>query len=192
MDHGSTMELQKIKKIITDRLIRAAGYVRCSFPPILRGAEAVSAVITQPDYLIVMFLGHEGTLRNILTDETDPLPGLITTGKERAACRINDAMYVTVRSCSVSNSFTFSLGTDSTILLEDHHQVFETDAGPICYTIPLAYIVSYGNNITPFNAYRYLDGLIQYSINLWTESTLPAMMQSDFFVSSPESQRTFN
>ncbi|HEX2964686.1 MAG TPA: hypothetical protein VHO84_02820 [Syntrophorhabdaceae bacterium] len=197
MDPGLNrpIESTKITKIVTERLIRAPEHVRSSFPLILRTDEVISTVISQPDHLIVAFFTRKGAARvkSDIAREIDPLPGLITTGKEKAACRIKEAIHVTVRSCAVSNSFTFSLGQDSAILLEDHHQVFETeDTGLVSYTIPLAYILSYGNSITPSNIYDYLDRLIQYSVNYWTETTLFGRIQSDTLKNSPEFRRILN
>ncbi len=129
-------------------------------------------LISDQDYLILAFLSAEEERRfqECYVNETDPLVGLITTGRKGAAFRVEKAKCVVVRSCTVTDSFALSLGPDSTILLEDHHQEIQTvDSGAVCYTVPLAYIVSYGDEINCMTIYKYLDSLVCYSTNLWAE-----------------------
>jgi hypothetical protein len=164
----------KIKSIIEKLLVQAPTDVKAAFPPVLRQGKVLSAVISQPEYLIVAFLTAEDEKRfkEYLSNEINPFIGLITTGSERAAFRVENTKYATARSCTITNSFGFSLGPDSTILLEDHRQIVETaDIGTVSYTIPLAYIISYGNDIDVATVYEYLEGLVIYSMNMWSEST---------------------
>jgi hypothetical protein len=166
-------ESQKIRSIIEKHLVRVSADIKAAFPPVLRQSRVLSAVVSQPEYLIVAFLTaeEEKRLSQCLSRETDPFAGLITTGPEKAAFRVEKATYATVRSCTVVNSFSLSLGPDSTILLEDHHQIIETiDIDTVSYTVPLAYVISYGDNINGTTVYRYLEGLVVYSTNMWKEN----------------------
>jgi hypothetical protein len=164
----------KIKSIIEKRLIQTLPDVKATFPPVLRQGKVLSAIVSHPEYLIVVFLTaeEEKRFKDCLSRQADPLAGLVTTGPEGAAFRVENARYTTARSCTVTNSFAFSLGPDSTILLEDHHQIIETaDTGMVSYTIPLAFIISYGDDIDVTTVCEYLEGLVTYSTNMWRENT---------------------
>jgi hypothetical protein len=166
-------DLEKIKSIIEKRLIQARPDVKATFPPVLRQGRVLSAVISEPKYLMVVFLTEEEEKRfsECISRQINPFVGLITTGPEKASIRAEKARYVTVRSCTITDSFSFSLGPNSTILLEDHHQIIETaDIGKVSYTVPLAYIISYGDDIDRAAVYEYLDGLVAYSTNMWREN----------------------
>jgi hypothetical protein len=166
------MATEKIRSIIEKRFIRARPAVKATFPPVLRQGRVLSAIISEPEYLVIAFLTaeEEKRFRECLSRQIDPLAGLITTGPEKAACRAEKVRYATLRSCTVANSFGISLGPDSTIILEDHHQIIDTaDAGTVSYTVPLAYIISYGNDIERETAHECFNGLVDYSMNMWRE-----------------------
>ncbi len=167
-------DLEKVKSVIEKRLIQARPDVKATFPPVLRQGRVLSAIISEPEYLMVMFLTEEEEKRysECISRQINPFVGLITTGSEKATFRVEKARCVTVRSCTVTNNlFSFSLGPDSTIFLEDHHQTIETvDIGEVSYTVPLAYIISYGDDINRTAVHEYLDGLVAYSTNMWREN----------------------
>jgi hypothetical protein len=168
---------ERIKSIIEARLVQAPPDVKASFPPVLRQGRVLSAIISEPEYLIVAFLTtqEENRFKEYISRQLDPLVGLITTRSERAEFRAERVSLTTVRSCTVTNSFGFSLGPDSAILLEDHHQIIETaDIGTVSYTVPLAYIISYGDSIDRSTVYQCLEGLLAYSTSMWREGMLTA------------------
>jgi hypothetical protein len=180
------IEQSRIKSTIEKRLIQAPPDIQAVFPPVLRQGRALSAIISEPEYLMVAFLTveQEKQFGKCISRKTNPFPGLITTGRERAACRVEKAICATARSCVITNCFSFSLGADSTIILEDHHQIIETDTiGTVSYTVPLAYIVSYGDDIDQITVYEYLENLVAYSINMWSEKIwwriLPESVKSE-------------
>ena len=171
--NNTLTEPQKIRSIIEKLLVQAPPDVKASFPPVLRQGRILPVIVFQPEYLIVAFLTaeEERRFRECMSRETDPFIGLVTTESEGAAFRVEKSRYVTARSCTVTNSFGFSLGPDSTILLEDHRQIVETtDIGMVSYTVPLAYIVSYGDDINPTTVYEHIEGLVIYSKKMWSES----------------------
>jgi hypothetical protein len=167
-------DLEKVKSVIEKRLIQARPDVKATFPPVLRQDRVMSAIISEPEYLMIVFLTEleEKRFSECVSRQIDPFVGLITTGPEKATFRAEKARYVTVRSCAVTNnSFSFSLGPDSTILLEDHYQTIETEeVGKVSYKVSLAFIMSYGDDINHTAVHEYLDGLVAYSTNIWREN----------------------
>lgn len=171
--NDSTPEPGRITSIIEKRLVHAPSEAKITFPPVLKQDRVLWATISEPEYLMVVFLTAEDEKRinECVSKRINPFIGLITTGAQGAAFRVEKARYTTMKSCSVSNSFAFSLGPDSTILLEDHHQTIQTsDIGAVSYTVPLAYIISYGDEIDHATVYEYFEGLVAYSTNIWRKS----------------------
>jgi hypothetical protein len=71
------------------------------------------------------------------------------------------------RNNQVRNQYSFSLGKDSTVLLIEHRQSIESDELTADYTIGLAYLVSFGEEITSNNFYDFLEDLAAYSFKVW-------------------------
>ncbi|MBU2622116.1 MAG: hypothetical protein KKD92_07360 [Proteobacteria bacterium] len=171
--NDSALEPARITSIIEKRLARAPSEAKTAFPAVLKQERVSWATISELDYLMVVFLTAEDEKRvnECISKRLNPFLGLITTGPQGAAFRVEKSRYMTIKGCNVSNSFALSLGPDSTILLEDHHQLIETnDIGTLTYTVPLAYIISYGDEISHATIYEYLEGLIAYSTNMWREA----------------------
>jgi hypothetical protein len=169
----SVLDLERIKSIIDNRFIRAPSEAKTSFPNVLKQDQIPWVTVNNPQYLMIVFLNTEEKKRVdvCLSKNINPFLGLITTGPQGAAFRVEKSRYMVIKNCSVSNSFALSLGPDSTILLENHIQSVETnDIGTISYTIPLSYILSYGDEINHVTIYEYLEGLVAYSTNIWREA----------------------
>jgi hypothetical protein len=172
--HGPTIIDQgRIKSIIERKLTHAPQEAKSAFPAVLKEKHILWATISERQYFMVVFLTpeEERRINEFVERRLNPFPGLITTGPEGAAFKVKESRYMSIRNCEVSNSFTLSLGPDSTILLEDHYQSINTkDVGLLSYKIPLAYVLSYGNEINAATLYEYFDGLVAYSTNMWREA----------------------
>lgn len=165
-----SVDRERILSIIDSRLAGASRHVKEALPTVLQHQPLSWFVIDQPEYLMVGFLTPEEKARvtKCMENHLNPFPGLITAGSEAAFIRLDKSRYITLDNVSVSNYYALSLGPDSTALLKDHHQSVATkDAGTISYTVPLAYIVSYGNEIDPSNVYEYFDELVAHSVDEW-------------------------
>lgn len=164
------IDIERIESVIKKRLISAPPAAKSSFPKILKQKLVSWASIPESKYFLVVFLdtAEQSRINDFIKMNLNPFPGLITTGNESAAFKVENSRYLVVKSNNVCNSFTFSLGPDSTILLEDHRQGINTkDFGQVDYLIPLAYILSYGDEINEATLPEYFEGLVAHSINLW-------------------------
>jgi len=164
----------KIKEIIEQRFAQAPAIIKKSFPDVLQNSPVSWITLSPPDYLMVVFLdpGDEIRIKEYTSKKYDPFPGLITLENKGAAFRIDKSRSMLIQSCTVKNSYALFLGSDSTIIMADHTQSIKTqELGQINYHIPLAYIVSYGSEISKATVYDYFDGLIAYSINMWRGSS---------------------
>ncbi|MCK4819397.1 hypothetical protein KA005_26730 [bacterium] len=162
--------IEKLNSVIKKRLTGAPPDAKSSFPKILKEKLVSWAFISESKYFLVVFLNaaEQSRIADFIKKNLNPFPGLITTGNEGAAFKVENSRYLVVKSNNVSNSFAFSLGPDSTILLEDHRQGIKTkDFGQVDYLIPLAYILSYGDEINETTLPEYFEGLVAHSINLW-------------------------
>jgi hypothetical protein len=162
---------EKIKDILRRRLLSLPIGVKVGFPSILTN-EPVSWLTFGDDKLMgVIFIDKADQERIRINSERNiqPFPGLITTDKSvPAAIRLENSRNNIFSNCNVTNSISFSIGPDCTIIILDHSQVLKgTEIGDIEYKISLSYIVSFGNEITYDNVYEYLEDLIAYSIKQW-------------------------
>jgi len=168
------IDQERIKSIIQSRLSKTSKEVKEGFPEVLKRDPVYWATICEPEYLMIVFLTSDDQKRldRAMSLSQNPFVGLITTSVGPAAFRVEKAKYMTISGCQVTNSFTFSLGRDSTVILENHQQSVETkDMGPVSYTVPLAYILSYGDDINSVTVYDYLDGLIAFSESNWRKAS---------------------
>jgi hypothetical protein len=171
--NGEEFELSKIDTIIGNRLIRVPTEVKKTFPSILKGEGIWRLTVNESYYLMVSFpsFDDDDRIQDFLKRGLNPFPGLVTTKEEKAAFRIDKSKNIYLKSCSVVNSYSFSLGKDSTIILEDHTQIADiVSYGKIEYKLPLSYIVSYGEEINRVTVYEYFEGLVVHSAKLWREA----------------------
>ena len=166
-----TPSAERISDIVKRRLLTIDPDLRKSFPKIL--SEASLHWLSFGDTILfgLIFIDDLNMQRiNAFRKRNlDPFPGLITSDKAvPAAFRIEKARNNVFSGCTVKNSFSFSIGQDSTIIITNHSQILEgTEIGDIEYKVPLAYIISFGAEITTENAYEYLEELMAYSIKMW-------------------------
>lgn len=170
----TNINTDKIKEIIEQRFTQAPEKIKKTFPDVLQSSPFSWIVFSPPDYLMVLFLSPDDGKRinEYTSKKIDPFPGLITLDNKGAAFRVDKSRNMLIQSCTVNNSYALSLGKDSTIIIADHRQSIKTqELGQIEYHIPLAYIISYGNEISKATIYDYFDGLIAYSINMWRRTS---------------------
>jgi hypothetical protein len=73
-----------------------------------------------------------------------------------------------LQGCRVNNIFSFSLGKDAALIVRDHFQNIKTnELGDYNYTLKLAYLISFGNEITYSNFYEALEKLLKESFRQW-------------------------
>ena len=154
--------LRKIPKSETDHLPKI----------LLEKGQTRFFVLTTKEFLLISFLDDEEAKRISDLKEKGyfPFPGLIKPDQVQmsAAFRFEKTKYAYVKGCSVNNMFSFSVGKDSTITIQDHKQRMRTEElGEVTYTIKLAYLISFGDEITQSNIYDNLKGLMFESFKQW-------------------------
>jgi hypothetical protein len=123
-------------------------------------------------FLVIDFLDDEEAERIQKLSEKGlfPFPGLIKPEqlKMSAAFAFNSSRNGLVRGCSINNMFSFSMGKDSTVIIQDHRQSIKTEElGDYSYTIKLAYLLSFGEEINFENIYSFVRELILNSYKQW-------------------------
>jgi hypothetical protein len=167
----------KITKLIERRIIEVSPEIKKSFPEVVQ--DEVRWVAFSDDKLIyLMFLDAKEMERIEEFSEKgfDLFPGFITTNEEiSTAIRFTNSKYGFVSGNSVSGMYSFSVGHDSSFVVQGHRQSLKTnEIGEINYTIPLAYVVSFGEDISETNIYKTLEELVSYSIKAWRENNEPS------------------
>ncbi|MCP4610455.1 MAG: hypothetical protein GY845_17240 [Planctomycetes bacterium] len=162
---------KKIEKLIEYRIIEVPRNIKRAFPKVIKKqVRWVSFAIDQ--VLVLIFLDSKDMQRiqEYQRKGYDLFPGFITTeqSKEVAIRLTKNARNNIFKDCDVSGMYSFLVDKDTTFIVQDHSQVIETnELGKINYRVPLAYVVSSGENALEQNVYESLDELIAYSIKVW-------------------------
>jgi hypothetical protein len=165
---------EKISEIVKRRLIEVDPQTRAGFPPVLHIKNVTWWLIFEDKRFIGLVFVDEAEMARVEDYKNrglTPFPGLVLATDDRSipcAFRIDSSKNGVFTKCAVKNQISFSVGKDSTFMVSDHTQSLEkTEAGDLSYNVPLAYIVSYGSEITTNNVCEYLEDLITYSIKAW-------------------------
>ncbi len=166
------VEIDKIKEIIERRISTAPNHLKATFPNVIKG-EVHWISFADDKVFLLAFLGSNEIpkIQELSSKGYDPFPGLITTEPlVSAMMRMENSRNNFVTGCSVSGMYSFSIGQNSTFIIQDHSQILQTkEIGEIHYKVPLAYIISFGENISLENVYQSLDELVTYSIKIWRD-----------------------
>jgi hypothetical protein len=144
-------------------------------------AKYLPSVLTQPKvqiytlftekYFILAFFNNTewAKIRDFRERGITPLPFLIKPADNTRTTPFNvqNSKNILFRSNQVKNQYAFTIGDNSTVLIIEHKQVIESEELTTDYTIGLAYLVSFGEEITPNNFYNYLQDLVAYSFKVW-------------------------
>lgn len=148
--------------------------IRAHYPPPLRSKGFHQYQVSAENYFAVYFLsaGDLSRAKRRLALYKDPFPGLITYDRNTgSAFHFERSHFTVIKNCRVKNMYSFSLGPDSSLIVSDHVYSIHVQSAPqpTEVKIPLGYILSYGDEITPATLPRHLDELIAYSFKSWRE-----------------------
>jgi hypothetical protein len=171
---ANIIDNKKLIDIIDRRLFRVSPEVLKLFPPILSGQiKGIFSICTE-NYFILCIIDPEDMKRidELTKLNYHPFPGLISEPPNiGGAFHLKNSRNNIFQSCTVVNSPSFILEEDNTLVLINHNQsINSVEKGPYEYNIKLAYIISFGNEITFQNIYEIIDELIAYSVKHWTET----------------------
>jgi hypothetical protein len=163
----------KIRTVIEEclRKIPKTEYMR--LPKVLsEKGQTRFFILSTDEFVIIDFLDDEEAKRisDLKEKKYTPFPGFIKpkTVEMSAAFRFEKAKYAFLKGCSINNMFSFSLGKDSTIIIQDHKQLIKTEGlKEYSYTIKLAYLISFGDEITQSTIYDVVKDLMLESFRTW-------------------------
>lgn len=141
------------------------------WPQVLKGGSATWFAVPEEAYfmLAVVSAGEVDRIKALRSKGVVPFPGLISpSGFENTAFNLDGRRDVHMRDCEAENVYSFHLGGDATVIVENHRQSLETpELGSYEYRVELAYLLSYGDEITPDSLVEHLEDLVALSISLW-------------------------
>ena len=168
------LDKSHIHKIVQHRLVLVPRHYKNLFPKVLRQTPPQWVSIFNDQLLALVFVSKNDLKRISEYKNMNylPFPGLYTTKtKTPAAFKMERSRFIVVENIKVKNSVAYSIGPDSTFIIIDHSQILTVpNIGKIEYIVPLAYFVSFGDDITPESVYDHLDDLIAYSVKNWRQS----------------------
>jgi len=160
---------QEIHNIVDSRIFKAADSVKKHFPKSISSGSGFYLSFGNERLHAIIFLdrSEKNSLDARLKNQYDPFPGLLTTEEGiGAAFRFENSKNCIIESCTVNNSYTLSLGKNSSIVLVDHNQEINTkELGALKYKIDLGFIITFPNDSTPFDLKDAFDDLISYYIS---------------------------
>lgn len=164
--------LNPLKELMTRRLLNIPAEQKSSFPMILSKEKVIPFMLLNKNYFVLVFVDENelSRIRALMAENRDPFPYLIRPQNIHlpVAFRFETSRYAVIKDSTVKNSFSFSLGKDSTLILIGFKQIIDlAKAGEYEYLIDLAYIISFGDEINLVNLPDVLDNLIAYSIKFW-------------------------
>ena len=160
---------KELDTILRNLLLHSPAEVKSHFPKILHNPDMVPAVFVTNDFVLLTFIIKESLTRALeLANGYGLYPGLITIKKdERAAFSLSGRNHFIIN-CNINNLVSFRISPDTTAIIQNHNQILNTkELGTVKYTIDLAYLLSFGKEITVSNYIPYLEGLIVRSIEYW-------------------------
>ena len=162
----------RIKNVVLKHLFNAPLEQKTFFPSTISEPNIELYPFQTNSYFILSFVDREEKklLEKFRGKQLSPFPGLIKPDEVPAsvAFSVDKAKNVFITGCTVKNSFSFSLGKDCTIVLQNHVQSIRTkNFGEYEYMINLAFIISFGDEINVDNCPVFFDNLIEYVIGKW-------------------------
>ena len=165
-------QTEEIHKVIAEKLIDVPKLVKDKFPEVLKQERLNWATFNDEKYFIIVFLAkdEEKRIKKLTQNNLHPFPGLITTEEKiPSAFRFQNSYNIYLEGNTVNNAYTISLGTDCTISLVNHTQSINVKElqGVYNFRVNLAFIISFGQEITKSNYGEFLREIISYSIKQW-------------------------
>ena len=167
----SELNKNRINNII-NIILHPTKEVKDNMPSSLLKKSLFSMGFLTESYFILAFLDKESYTNSMRYIENGfhPFPFLIKPKEVDAKCivGIDNSQYGIFENTKFVNSYSFSLGKDSSFILLDHTVIVNSkELNKVEYTIDLAYVIYFGDNINRINFYDYLENLVFYSLNLW-------------------------
>ena len=156
---------------IVNQLFKTLSDIKHPIPSVLPKSPTAFTLLTNR-YFLLAFLDDvvKKKIKQYMKEGNHPFPGLIAPeyGTFKSAFKLDNTRNAIFDCNKVKNMFSFSLGNDSTLIIYDHNVFINTEAfGNFDYTVPLAYLLSFGTEISRENFYDYLEDLIEFSFMHW-------------------------
>lgn len=166
------IDLKRLRETIVQCLLQVQASDRSRLPKVLQEDNIRWFAQLNTQYMILEFVDDEEIQRLGALSEKKfaQFPGLLKPkGTEMsAAFRFEKMKNVFVQGCTVNNMFSFSLGKDTTVIVQDHKQQFKTpELGDYEYVINLAYLISWGDEINRDTLYATVEDLMKSSFRKW-------------------------
>lgn len=162
---------QAISDTITNRIVNAPAGFKYGWPELLRDPDPHWSVYSVNNVFVLYFLNYD-LLR--LTNQFQhtkygSLPGLIKVDSEFGCMAgLSNSRNSIFSANFAPGMYLLDVGADSTAVIQSHSiDITLPQFGRIRYTIPIAYLVSTGPNISPYDIPQKLDELIAYTVKNW-------------------------
>lgn len=164
------IDMGRIERLIDEGLLRLPEENKKVLPAIVLKPDAQVFTYKGDNFLILSIVNSQEKKRlsALVGKGVFPYPSLIKPYfvSAPAAFALEKSKNALITNCSVSDIFSFSLGKDCTIILQNHKQAVRTKKVGVCeYVIDLAFVLSFGDEINSNNVYDFIVSLIGYYVS---------------------------
>lgn len=168
------IDIDEIRTIIHRRISSATSERKKGWPKILRDPEPDWSHHFKNGQFLLYFLDYD-LLKlqiNFANTRYGPLPGLIApSANEPAAMDLDRSKNIDLQSNYFEGVFILRLGEDCTVTVKNHPiSINLPQYGSLRYSIPLAFIITMGEEITTHDIPERFDELLAYSLGLWSKN----------------------
>ncbi len=161
----------RLPDIVEGMLLKPENGPGEGWPEVLKTVSSTWFAVPEEAYFILAVVseGEVDRIKELRAKGMAPFPGLISpSGIENTAFNLDGQRDVLMRDCEAENVYSFHLGSDAAVIVENHRQSLETpELGSYEYHVELAYLLSYGEEVTPDTVLEHLEDLVALSISLW-------------------------
>ena len=166
---NETIDQGRIVDILNRGLFQASEESKKLLPVIVAKPNATVFIFQTDAYLMLSIVSSvdKNRLTKLENSEISPFPCLIKPNFVSApvAFVLDKSKNTLIANCSVEGIFSFSLGRDCTLILQNHKQYVKMKNDSVCnYIIDLAFLISFGEEIKSSNVYDFVRGLVEYYV----------------------------
>jgi hypothetical protein len=164
--------LDSMKKFLAENLLDVSDTKKKALPKILSKPNVSIFTFATKDYLIFSFIDsvERKRIEDLKERRIHPFPFLIrpTNSKGFVFFNLKGVRNFQLGKLALQDGYGFSLGGDCTLVVDEVKQTGEMkDIGKYEYIIDLAYVISFGDEITGKTIPKYLEDLVVYSLKNW-------------------------
>jgi len=170
---NASVDISAIRELVRRRLLQVPESAQKRFPFNILETETELFTFMTDNHFILAFVNptEKKRIKEMVSKGYYPFPGLIKPANvdKPVFFKVEKTQNSMIGGLTFEGAYILSLGKDCTLVLFGlkHSINLERVEQPYEYTVKLAYVVSFGDEINADNFQDYLENLIAYSFEQW-------------------------